>query len=268
VVTGRWGRVSIEAKPGDKVRLVVVNAVREDGLVVVSKGAIGEATVDRVWIPFKTYDRRGNNTTRPQTGLSLQIQSVTGKQVLLRASPTGEAKPFTVEVLSKDGGLVARPDSMRRNLIEVATLANLVTMFRLKTWIPAGTRLQAFSHGATVVDANEAAQAQTLLPASNLNATLTVYRKKGQRESHMQLFCDAKEVSTLGERQYTILDLTPGAHACRAGDGGPSNLTVIAGEEYFIHLRHNAFSGGWELKLVNMAEGEDAIAGMELVGRN
>lgn len=270
MVPGRWGRVSVEAKAGDKVRLVVVNVVRENGLVVINKGAIGQATVNRVWLPSKTHDRYGNDTSRPQTGLSLQldwIESVTGQQIPLRVSPSGEPRPFTVEVLSKDGGLVARPDSMRRDLIQVATFMNLLTMFHLRTWIPVGTRLQAFTLGTTAINAAEAKQAQALLVASNVNGILTVYRKKGQRDTHTHLFCDSKEVGTLGELQYTILDLTPGAHSCHVADGRPSDLTVIAGEEYFIHLRHGAFSG-WELKLVNMSEGEDAIAGMELVRSN
>ena len=110
------------AKPGDKVRLVVGNAIRVNGLVVVGKGAIGQATVDNVWLPVKNYDRHGNDTSSPQTGLSLRldwIEDVTGRQVLLRASSTGEAKPFTVEVLSKNGGMVARPEPVSRLLFMV-----------------------------------------------------------------------------------------------------------------------------------------------------
>src|SRR4029077_16466730 len=159
------------------------------------------------------------------------IEDVTGRQVLLRASPTGEAKPFTVEVLSKNGGMVARPESLRRDLIQAATFANLITMFHERTWIPAGTRLQAFVHGATALDASEVQQAQALLPASNRNATLTIYRKKGQKDSRPRLFCDDKEISSLGAQQYTILDITPGNHSCGVWGQRPVELAASSGEE-------------------------------------
>ena len=268
---GRWGRISVEAKPGDKVRLVVGNAIRVKGLVVVSKGAVGEATVDNVWLPLKTYDRHGNDTTLPQTGFSLRldwIEDVTGQQVLLRASPTGESKPFTVEVLSKNGGLVARPESLRRDLIQAATFADLITMFHERTWIPVGTRLQAFVHGATALDSSELKQAQALLPASNLNATLTIYRKKGQKDSRPRLFCDDKEIASLGAQQYTTLDLTPGNHSCYVEGQHSIELVASAGEEYFLHLRHRAFVGAWQVKIVTSAEGEDAVANLERAGKH
>jgi hypothetical protein len=268
---GGWGRITVEAKPGDKVRLVVGSAVRVNGLVVISKGAIGQATVDKVWLPIKTYDRHGNDTTRPQTGLSLRldwIEDVTGQQVSLRASPAGEAKPFTVEVLSKNGGMVARPASLRRDLIQSVTFANLITMFHERTWIPVGTRLQAFVHGASALDATELKQAQALLPAPNLNATLTIYRKKGQRDSHPQLLCDDKKIASLDERQYAVLNLASGAHTCHVVGHRAFELNANAGEEYFLQLQHREFADVWELKLVTTAEGEDAIADLELAGEH
>ena len=163
---------------------------------------------------------------------------------------------------------MARPDSLRRDLIQAATFADLITMFHQRTWIPVGTRLQAFVHGATALDATEIQQAQALLPASNLNATLTIYRKKGQNNSRPTLFCDDKEIAPVGARQYTILALTPGNHTCHVAGQRPLELKANAGEEYFLYLEHRQFADAWQVKLVTSAEGEDAVANLELAGKH
>ena len=247
-----------EAKPTDTVRLVVAADVRLDNLVVVAKGAIGQATVVKVWHPFIAL-----------TGLSVRfdwIQDVTGKRVLLRALQKGQPEPFTVQVLSTYGGMIARPETLRGDMIGADSM-DLSLAWRKKNWIPAGTRIQGFVQGATARDRAEVADAQALLPNSNETATVTFYRTKGQEESRPRLICDGKEIDKIGARQYATLELTPGEHTCLAEHEQPLKIAAHAGEEYFLHLRPRSATGGWELKPVDTAQGEDEIAHLELAGK-
>ncbi len=247
-----------QAKPTDTVRLVAAADVRVSNLVVIAKGAIGQMTVVKVWHPFMAL-----------TGLALRfdwIQDITGKRVLLRALPKGQPEPFTVQVLSTYGGMIARPETLRGDLMGADSM-DLSLVWRRKNWIPAGTRIQGFVQGATVCDRAEAIDAQALLPNSNEIATLTVYRTKGQDESRPRLICDGKEVEKIGAHQYAILELTPGRHTCQAEHDPTIEIAAHAGEEYFLHLRPRSIPGGWELKPVDTAQGEDEIANLELIGK-
>ncbi len=260
--------VKVEARRGDKVRLVVAEDVRVKDLVVIARGAIGQATVHGTWLPTKVRGRYGNDITPPQTGLSLQldwIEDVTGQQVPLRASPTGKSKPFIVEVLSQNGGMVARPDSMLRDVFQIMTFTNLITMIHQRTWIPTGTRITVFVHGAVAFDPAEIKQAQSLLPIPNANALFTIYRTKGHGKDPTIVFCDDQELVPLGPRQYTSVELTSGKHVCRMPSGKPLEILAEAGQEYFLEVHYKTLTGEWELQSVPSSEGEDQVARSESI---
>jgi hypothetical protein len=97
-----------QAKPEDTVRMVSAADVRLDGYVVIAKGAVGEATVTKVWHPFMAL-----------TGLALRldwVEDVTGKHVPLRIEKNGKQEPFTVQVESTTKGMIARKETLRGDL--------------------------------------------------------------------------------------------------------------------------------------------------------
>ncbi len=258
----------MEAHRGDKIRLVVAEEVRVKDLVVIARGAIGQATIHGAWPPTKVHGRYGNDITPPQTGLSLQldwIEDVTGQQVPVRAAPTGKSKPFIVEVLSQNGGMVARPDSMGRDVLQIMTFTNLITMIHQRTWIPTGTRITAFVHGAVAFDPAEIKQAQSLLPITNANALFTIYRTKGHGKDLIIVSCDEKELAPIGPRQYTSVELTPGKHVCRMDSGKPLEISSEAGHEYFLEIHYKTLTGEWELQSVPSSQGEDEVARSESI---
>lgn len=243
------------AKVNEKVRLVAGADVRLNDLVVVAKGALGQATVTKVWHPFMAL-----------TGLALQldwIEDVTGQQLSLRIAKQGKAKPFTVEVLATSGGMVAQPETLHGDLMgHDAIDASLI--WRKKNWIPAGTRVLGFVHGSVSRDLATVRDAQALLPVSNDVADITVYRTKGEN-GRPRVICDGKEIGQIGASQYLVFELAPGKHGCQAeSQAPPTELTVLGGEEYFLSLQASV-SGSWELKRVDIGEGEDIVAGLEPV---
>lgn len=243
------GRPEREAKPGDKVRLVVVSAIKASGFVVVAKGAIGEATVKGVWVPSRKY---------PDTGLSLQldwIEDVTGSRIPLRAAKQGKAEAFTVDVLSSHGGIVARPQNVARDVAQIMSFAFVVTWLHKKPWIPPGTRILGFVHGPIDFEVTDLQRIQS--QGSLTSATVTIYRKKGQGDTLLQIRCDGKEAGRIGARQYVLVELAPGKHSCQAEQRYSLEIDVSAGDEYYIQIRPHG--DGWELRQVSVSEGEDDI---------
>lgn len=242
-----------QAKANDVVHLVAAADVRVNEFVIVSKGAVGQATVTKVWHPFMAL-----------TGLALRldwIEDVTGKHLPLRIEKTGKADPFTVQVVSTSGGMIARPETLRGDLAG-SDAANASLIWGKKNWIPAGTRIQGFVHGAATRDLGEVKNAQALLPFSNEVATLTIYRAKGDdRRPHVA--CDDKEIGQIGPQQFAVLELTPGKHTCQAEQTALTEIGVVGGDEYFLLLRPAATPGGWEFKTMDIGEGEDIVAGLE-----
>ena len=258
----------VYSKPGDKIRLVAADDLRVNGLVVIAKGAVGQATVITVDPPpIETYSYNDRYAALadifvPKTGsVSLYldwIKDVTGHAIRLRAYPVGEAKPFTMVVLAENGGLVTRPPKLRQGLKSFA---------HAKQWAPAGTRLSGFVHGEIKIDLAELKDAQTLLPISNPTAILTIFRDKGRREIMPRVSCDDKEIATLGEREYINLELAPGKYSCRSAGQPAMEFTVEAGEDYFIRVHYKGFSSVWELKMLTAAEGEDSVSNLEPAGK-
>jgi hypothetical protein len=203
----------VYSKPGDKVRLVAADDVRVNGLVVISKGGVGQATVIKADPPpINTYSYNDRYAALadifvPKTGtVSLQldwVEDITGRAIPLRAYPAGEAKPFTMVVLAENGGIVARPPELSQDL-------KFKNLSHAKQWAPVGTRLIGFVHCAVNVDPAELKDAQALLPIPNPTAMLTIFRTKGHRELQPQISCDGKEIPTVGEREYITLELVPG----------------------------------------------------------
>src|SRR5260370_4493146 len=141
----------VYSKPGDKIRLVAADDVRVNGLVVISRGAVGQATVIKADPPpINTYSYNDRYAALADIFVSktgsvlLQldwIEDVTGHAIPLRAYPAGEPTPFTMVVLAENGGIVARPPKLSQDL-------KLKNLSQAKQWAPAGTRIFGFVHGA------------------------------------------------------------------------------------------------------------------------
>ena len=251
-----FGRIETNSQVDDRIRLVCSQNVKVNGLVVIPKGAIAQATVKGVWLPDQ-------KDPEPQTGIDIQldwVKDIFGENVPLRGDQKGGAKPFTLEVRSMKGGLVARPASFKRGLIERATYKWLFTVWHARTWAPAGTRITAYLQGNATLDAEEVRSAQTFLPIPNPNAFLMIYRAKGNEDHKPRVNCDDQGANVLGPRELLTMELSAGAHNCRLENQKPVNLTVESGEMYYLHLRYRAFSDTWELQQVSQQEGEDSVA--------
>src|SRR5262249_7657291 len=145
--------VGSEAKQGDAVRLVSVADIRVDGLIVIAEGAVAQATVAKIKKPL---------TTLVDTGLGLQldwIEDVTGTHLALRISPHGDSTPFMVQVVSTNSGVVARTETLHGDLIGRNAI-DISQVWRDRDYIPAGTRIVAYVHGASALDQEKVEDAQ------------------------------------------------------------------------------------------------------------
>ena len=251
-----FGRIERNAQVDDRIRLVCSQNVKVNGLVVIPKGAVAQATVKGVWLPDQ-------KDPEPQTGLDIQldwVRGVAGENIPLRGQENGTAKPFTLEVRSMKGGLVARPYSFKRGLIERGTFKLLFTVWRAREWAPAGTRITAYVHGNTIVETEKVQAAQTFLPVPNPNAILMIYRTKGNEGITPRITCDEGDANALGDQGLLTMELNAGTHSCRTENRNPLKLTVESGEMYYVHLRYRSMSDTWELRQVSPQEGEDSVA--------
>jgi hypothetical protein len=242
--------VGTEARPGDSVRLVAVSDLQIRGLIVIAKGAMAEASVTTIKRPL---------TTLVATGLGLKldwIEDVTGAHVLLRPTPKGEPQAFMAQVLSTPGGVVARPETLRGDIVG-KNAVDISQVWRGKHYIPAGTRLTAYVDGSPALDVAKVQEAQARVSYSEAEADVTIYRTKGQGSHRPRVLCDASVGRRIGEREYIHLNLAPGKHSCQIETQSPKEISVDAGQEYFLHLRRSG--SGWELKQVSVGEGEDSV---------
>jgi len=268
-ITRSLVKIKVYSREGDAVRMVASEDVRVNGLVVIPKGAEGQATVTSVPLPGLTT---GGNFQKgaaielfiPKTGtVSLEldwVRDITGEKVPLRAIPLGESKPFVVSVWADQGGMVVYPAKPKRDL-------QSLIHGHLRIWAPTGARLTAFVDGATGVDPEELKQSQQLLPIPNENDILTIYRTKGQAAKEVRIFCDQKEVAKLGQWQYVALEVTPGKHRCQVDGQVPLEFEAKGGQEIFLHVRRKS-ADVWELLPVDVGEGEDATARGEVVAED
>jgi hypothetical protein len=251
-----------EAEAGDEVRLVAAANVRIDGRIVIAKGAVGKATVTDA---LPVFSKRGASD---ETGLFLQlewIRNVNDVEMPLRAFRKGKPEKFHAAVKSDRGGVVVHPE---KGLALFAAASDsdddVPADKKRKNWIPPGSRLTAFVQGAVSLDRSAVDEAQAQLPLSPSTATLTIYRTQDGHHSSAPVLCDGSPLAQLGERQYAVVQLAPGAHSFQIAGGKPFAVTAAFGEEYFLLLRPRTF-GDWELKPVSTSEGEDSIAGAEMV---
>jgi len=251
-----WPKVEVDSRPGDRIRLVCSEDVKVNGFIVIAKGAIAQATVTDVSLPDP-------QDPEPETGLAIKVdwvKDVTGQQIPLRALPKGKPGPFILEVRSMKGGLVARPESLKRTMIDALSYKWMFTAWHAWTWAPAGTRITTFVEGNATLESKEVELAQQDLPGRNSDALLTIYRMKGSKDEHPGILCDGKPTAEIGPRQFLTLELAAGSHSCRVDKTTPVQLTLEAGEVRYLHLKSQPISGKWELQTVTAGEGEDSVA--------
>jgi hypothetical protein len=251
-----------EAEAGDEVRLVAGTNVRIDGHIVIAKGAVGKARVTDV-LPVLSDGR-----TSDQTGIFLQlewIKNVNDVEIPLRAFRKGKPEKFHTIVESDHGGVVVHPQKgLALFAVASDTDKDVPVDPKRKSWIPPGSRLTAYVQGPVSLDRSAVDQAQAQLPVSASTATLTIYRTQDNHQSAAWVACDGSPLARIGERQYAVVELAPGAHSFQIAGGKPLAVTTAPGEEYFLLVRPRTF-GDWELKPVSTGEGEDSIAGAEMV---
>jgi len=243
--------VGSEAQQGDVVHLVSVADIRVGGLIVIAEGAVAQATVTKIKKPL---------TTLVATGLGLQldwIEDVTGGHVALRISPQGESAPFMVQVLSTKSGIVARPETLQGDIIGRNAL-DISQVWRDRNYIPAGTRIVTYVHGASGLDREkvEDIQDQVSFHQFDTAADVTIYRTKGHGRDRPRVLCDGSG-RPIGEREYLHLNLSAGKHSCQVENQKPQVIALERAQEYFFHLQ--PAGSGWELKAVTIGEGEDSI---------
>lgn len=244
--------VGVEAKEGDTVRLVAAADIRVGKKIVISEGAIAQATVVQVKRPLSTL---------VATGLGLQldwIEDVTGSHIPLRILQKGKPEPFMVQVVSTPGGVVARPETLRGDILG-KNAVDVSQIWRDRYYIPAGTRIVAYVHGSQTLDSAKVEEAQSRVTFSEFATTVDVviYRTKGHSRERPRVRCDETLPRSIGEREFIHLDLETGKHHCQIADQPLQEFSVEAGQEYFFHLQ---LSGSrWEMKPVSVGEGEDSI---------
>ena len=244
--------VGMEVKAGDTVRLVAAADIRVGKKIVITEGAIAQATVVQVKRPMSTL---------VATGLGLQldwIEDVTGSHIPLRILQKGKPEPFMVQVVSTPGGVVARPETLRgdilgRNAVDVSQI------WRDRYYIPAGTRIVAYVQGSHTLDSAKVEDAQSRVTFSEFSTTVDVviYRTKGHSRERPRVRCDESRARPIGEREFIHLDLPAGKHHCQIADQPLQEFSVDPGQEYFFHLQ--LAGSRWELKPVSVGEGEDSI---------
>ena len=248
-----------DVRPGDTVRLIVAVNLRVEGRVVIVKDAIAHATVTAGTSSFYTRREPG------ETGLFLRLETVTGianTEIPLRGSKKGGQEPFYARIRNDHGGTVVYPAKIPRFIAGLPQVGD-TPAFGESSWIPAGARLTAFVHGPVQLDRKAVEEAQAQLPAGGAAALVTMYRVKDSNHGHPSVSCDGELVAEVGEQQFVIQELTPGAHTCQVEGGKPMPITASGGEEYFLRL--HASGKNWELKRVEPSEGQAAIATAQMV---
>jgi hypothetical protein len=242
------------ARKGDRIQLVVASDIRVGGILVVRKGSVGQATVTKAQVPDRQFS---------DSGLELQfdwIESVSGQEVPIRRKQNGhKSGSFAVNLVKTRAGAVIASGWDHRSFADAwREYLNVKTM-RQWTVIPTGTRIKAFVHGNVSLDASKVIEAQAELPTPNPTATVAIYREKGPVDQKPHVYCDDIDLGELNDFQYFMVEMDPGKHSCHPDQGEMIEISVTAGEEFYLHLHRTTFSGKWKLEVVDSAAGEDAI---------
>ena len=268
----------IGVKKGEVVRLVVAKDVRVDGTVVIARGAVAQAVVATPAVDKNPFLRAlSTNTVLYSSHPLFQLKvnwaaSVDSSEIPLRPLESPPARAFFVQVYSVGDGAMARPIAYSRLGTEKKVDA---PKFCNGTYIPAGTHVTVFVDGPVKLDRADVAEAQSKLPVPNETATLSVYRtiddrpkcgKKekpdatGSGEGEPAIYCDGRKLGSLAVHEYLTLELAPGKHTCRADDSAPVDISVVAGEEYFLRVGQENKTRGWQIQAVDPLEAEDSLA--------
>lgn len=243
----------------DAVRIIAAADADVNGHLVVRKGSIGQATVTGI---------AAQNSKYPTTCIDLRldwISSLNGQQVPLRSGKKGKPHSDLLRVLSGHAGFFVDQTSLGRGLIEAMTFQEKLKALRGKLWVPAGTRMTGFVHGNISLDPAQLADAEARLPLPNTTGLLTIYRTKGQKDRKPDVYCDNKQLASLGPQQFFEAELTAGAHEVSVERSAPIHLEVSAGKEYYLYLRWHELTGAWKLESVTSPEGEDGVAEGEMI---
>ncbi|HEY7402873.1 MAG TPA: hypothetical protein VIB39_05090 [Candidatus Angelobacter sp.] len=269
------GQVPGQVQPGDTVHLVSVADVRIGAHIVITKGALAQATIVDVVAPLMSSGQKAS-----ETGLFLRldwIKSINGIEIPLRAFKTGGSGRFHVKVVPDGQGTKVLPDKITPFLSRMATPDPEANADRHtsrhnppkpddpKSWIPAGTTIASFIQGAIMLNTAEVEQAQALRPKMNSGALLSIYRGQDHKSDRRSISCDGQEQMQIGERQYVVVALAAGEHKCQMDKEEPVSFTARDGDEIFAHLHPRPLGGGWTLKLVSTAEGEAGVSAAQLV---
>jgi hypothetical protein len=268
------------AKEGDHVALVVAEDVVIGGKVILRKGSPGQATVAQVWFP--PVDMHGVQQYCTCFALQLDwIKSIDREEIPIRPSEKpdlklkdkGQAKVFTLEVTKTHAGSVANSapygfDALKGKALAKGVLGAMTGYTAIKTihqrdWLPVGTRMTAFVDGDLVLDAAAIDDLQAQLPTPNENATVMLYRTKGNKDKRPLIACDDKEVGQLGPKQFLALELEPGKHTCSADGKSPREISVAGGSEYYLYVQFSGLTGNWSISPVSKGEGEDGVGASE-----
>lgn len=251
------------AKRGDLVHLVVASDVWVDGVSVIRKGSLAQATVMKAGVPNWQYE---------DSGLELRfdwVKSVNGEEISLRQKKNAKKSgKFPVVMISSSSGnahIITGFSWEHRSLSEGLHQEMKVKLHHQWTVVPAGTRVKAYIQGNALLDADTVGKALAELPESNPSAVVTIYREKGPKEQQVQVSCDEKDLYALQDRQYFVTEMGPGKHNCRVEKGEVSNFIVSAGEEIYLRVHHGTMSSKWEMSVVDTSAGEDAITFFETV---
>jgi len=249
------------AHKGDHVRLVVAEDIRIGNVVVVKKGSLAEATVAEADMPSK-YD---------ESGLRLKFEwmkSVNDQKIPIRQKRKGngkESKKFPVYLFRTSTGTFLGFGMQVRGFGDAFQHILQQEMGQRWTIIPVGTRVRAYVNGSISLDAMEVSKALAAFPAQNPTATVTIYREKGPAAEQPHVVCDEKDLGGLSQWQYFLLEMEPGKHRCFSKLEEKFEFSVAAGEDFYMKLHRSKMSGKWELKGIDSAAGEDAIANSVLV---
>lgn len=248
-----------DVRKGDAVRLIVAVNLRVEGQVVIVRDAVARAIVTGETSPF--YTGRASE----ETGLSLQFETVTGvlnTEIPLRAFKKGSQEPFYARIRGYGRGAVIYPAKIPRFVAGLPQIGDN-RAFGESSWIPMGTRITAFVHGPVSLDRKAVEEAQAQLPAGGSAALITVYRVEDKNSGHLSVSCDGESIAAIGEKQFAIQELAPGAHICSVEAGKPITVAVAGGEEYYLRIHQSGKN--WELKRVETSEGQAAIATAQMV---
>lgn len=247
------------AKPGDRVRLVVATDVRVQNLIIVRKGSLAQATVIQASRPDK-YD---------ESGLQLRfdwMKSVNDQGIPIRQKRNGKnSNKFTAHLFIKPGGLYIGFGLATRSWSDAMHRMMMQQTGQQWTVIPVGTRIRAYVNGDVSLNSEEVTRALAALPTQNPMATVTIFREKGPVNEQPHVVCDEKDLGTLSQWQYFLLEMEPGKHNCFSNYTEKFEFSVSAGDDFYAELHRTKMSGKWKLQGTDSATGEDAIASSLLV---